>query len=787
MSMPQGPAHALAAMGLGPIGIKKGSRLIPVMLMLLTVVLFLAFVMEGSKDELTAQFTQACTLARKQADEARVKAAAKPAQTGPTALAPAAAPDAAKPTYLRDRCIAPESVGGWPPTIAIEFAKFKTLQDMVPEINVFKLSEVGGTAGMLNIGKSIVKGYIQGLISAVHQHAVDVLKTIGRIGLLSLIPGIAGLIYRRAFWTWFGISFVGLLGVNSILKVEPQNAAALTLTDDALAGTIFLLVVSQVVMMLFAHRLRRYSSSMTTWIPPGLYNKVLALVLVGLAIAMMFFGLGRDVWPYLGRGSGFLAWLFKWEFILVGLPILYTLLRQSVLWSGASPKNIIVCLDGTSNTPDQYELGRLAQTNVFKLFQMLKGKPMKGAGVSFDASIIKRYDDKQIGFYYIGVGNKQENDPIAQLLGQGTGLGAADIMERAYLDIMRVYQPGDRVFIFGFSRGAAIARLLARTIDQRGAPKSVWTLRLFGRHWLVWKSKPDKRSDGRVPIAVLGCWDTVGAFGIAKKIGGIDFQKIDMFKDLSVPDNVRQAYHMVALDEQRDSFVPTLMDPDPIEPGRIVEVWFSGDHANVGGGWATPRLSDVTLDFLLRHVSSGYATDAKTQPGEEGWGIYLSGMRKRDGMEAGINGDGVMVIDPDPLGKLRQWTSSLYTYEPRKLPIHAVISETVFDRMTQSVPVYAPKSLFDLNEELDGRRVTVDKAVARLTDTGSLKKEEKEAILVFKDKLRLTRWPHHVEALREMGAAPNPERDLRNGVASGSAMQGRDAPDAVAEMADAMT
>ena len=244
------------------------------------------------------------------------------------------------------------------------------------------------------------------------------------------------------------------------------------------------------------------------------------------------------------------------------------------------------------------EMGFLAQTNVFKLFRMLKADK-QGMFVptgQFDASLCKRYGEKQIGFYYAGVGNKYDNDPILQTLGLATGKGGADIVERAYLDLVRVYQPGDRVFIFGFSRGAAIARLLARTIDARGAPRSVWTLRLFGKHRTLWTSAKKQP----VPIDVLGCWDTVGSFGVAKTIAGINFQQLNLFKDLTIPDNVVQAYHMVALDEQRAEFEPTLMDPDPIRPERIVEVWFAGDHANIGGGWATDKLSDITLDFLLR-------------------------------------------------------------------------------------------------------------------------------------------------------------------------------------------
>jgi hypothetical protein len=204
---------------------------------------------------------------------------------------------------------------------------------------------------------------------------------------------------------------------------------------------------------------------------------------------------------------------------------------------------------------------------------------------------------------------------------------------------------------------------------------------------------------------------------------------------------------MLALDEMRDSFEPTLMDPDPIRPERIVEVWFSGDHANIGGGWATDKLSDVTLDFLLRRVSSGYATEG-TQPGDETWGLYLSAMQSRkEGIGISLAPDGVPVVDPDALGQVRSWFSNLYSYRPRKLPLHAILSETVFERMTKSIPVYAPQSLFDLNDALDEKRDLIEAKIGKLSETNSLTEGERKAVLEFKDKLRLTRFPHYWDGL----------------------------------------
>lgn len=580
---------------------------------------------------------------------------------------------------------------------------------------------------------------------------ISLFLTVLVVALISIIPGVVGMIYRRNFWSWFIVPF----GIFLIVSLWAQFGG------QATTGSVVILVLAQAFILLLLLRLRRYSNN-DSQLSYGTYNYILGTVLSVIAAHWVLSYFAPTTLPLAGVWDSTLwplGWYGRLAFVVLILPAFFTLFKRSRAWRGAGSKNIVVCLDGTTNTPDQMEGGRLAQTNVFKLFKMLKSdaRPKEAQTGNYNASISKRYGDKQLGLYYSGVGNKFEYNPIVQMLGGAGGLGAADVVDRAYLDVMRVYRPGDRVFIVGFSRGAAIARLLARALDQRGSPRTVWTLRLFGRHWTIWTSKRDKAKDLEIPVTVLGCWDTVGAFGIAKNIAGIDFQKLDLFKDLTVPDNVEQAYHMVALDEEREEFQPTLMDPDPLAPSRIVEVWFSGDHANIGGGWATTKLSDLTLDFVLRKVSSGYAHAEGMVAGDESWGIYLSGVNGEtiapasEGDKAYVDKDGEepFVLHPDALGQLRKWSSALYVYKPRELPNHAIVSQTVFDRMVQAKPLYAPQSLFNLHDNLTEKRQTVNNAVDRLRETDSLKPDEHQTILEFKDKLQLTRWEEHFQDLKQ--------------------------------------
>lgn len=615
------------------------------------------------------------------------------------------------------------------------------------------------------------------------------LITAGQILLVAFIPGIAGMIYRRAFWWWTLVSFGLILILYA--KVTSESIEE----EQFLEATIHTVIALQLVLLLIIPGLRRYASSDIRLffgkfrVPALAYNSLLGVVFLGPALlflaGMALSALGTVMalptfvqqfvqfadqgfeWAWeLWRdwfGSSWVSGLFFAEVLFILMPFVFVLLRRSVLWSDRRPKNIVVCFDGTTNTPDQYEFGKLAQTNVFKLFDMLKADNRSARTFvpkSFNASIAKRYENKQIAFYYGGVGNRFENNPIVQVLGGATGMGSDQVVERSYLDVMRVYNPGDRIFVFGFSRGGAIARLFAQAVEHRGSLRSALVWRVFGRNLTLFR----RRNKQAVPIAVLGCWDTVGSFGIAKTIAGIDFQKIDLFKDLNVANNVEQAYHLVALDERRKEFRPTLMDPDPTKPERIIEVWFSGDHANIGGGWATTKLSDVTLDFMLRQVSSGYAKDGTAEPGKEDWGVYLSaynGTRggdddAADAMETAapaeaartdVDGNEAAVLYPDAKGQLRQWHSDLYEYVDRELPYHAVISETVFERMRKASPLYAPQSLFNHHRELNEKRKVVSAEIDDLAQTQSVTAEERDEILRFRDQLNVTRFDEFLDNL----------------------------------------
>ncbi len=618
-----------------------------------------------------------------------------------------------------------------------------------------------------------VRGYVGTVSMAVSRWVADdapkvvrfQLQTVWVLALLATIPGLAGLIFRRSFGRWFLAAFAILFAVNwgaFALGLGGVGAGLAAQLKNPLS--FYLWIQAGLLLLVLAFRLQRHSAAVTDAANQR-RNIALALFLVVAAIAMLY-GMWARSSPDLLLAGG----------VALLLVIARALFASSSKMSGGAKdgaaKNIVLCLDGTWNEPGTRDLGLLAETNVYRVFRMLKGAAQRNDRVRghFHARQSKEFRDaggvrRQVAFYYHGVGNKMENSALGQTVGGAFGVGAAAIVERAYLDLVRVYRPGDRIFIFGFSRGAAIARMLAGEIGKRDVPRSLWTLRLFGRHFTLWKSSQRIDPNAAASVEVLGCWDTVGAFGLSKNILGIPFQRINLLHDLEVSLAVKRAYHMVALDETRDAFEPTLMPPDPTNPRRIVEVWFSGNRSNVGGGYSTGELADITLDFLLQQVSGGYAWRDGMVPGGDSsdhWGLHLCAARKGIAVAPGTP-----TLDPDPRGQLRHATGPVYAHLPRRLPMYAVIHDSVFERMQSALPVYAPKSLFALNNDLLKMREDVEASVESLAATGALDATENQAILERSRRhLGIMKWSAYLDATEVNGtplrALIDPATELAN-------------------------
>lgn len=251
------------------------------------------------------------------------------------------------------------------------------------------------------------------------------------------------------------------------------------------------------------------------------------------------------------------------------------------------PKKIVFCADGTWNHPQSPVLVEDADTNVYKLYKCLA------------------YTSTQSTTYDSGVGTG--GSLFQHLIAGAFGDGLFQKVKEGYTAIAHVYDEGDSIYIFGFSRGAYTARSLAGMIANCGLPTKGFDKNLVETAFQAYRDKTRRAAllagltqyglfDAQ--ITCLGVWDTVGSLGIPVDPLGID-NKIYGFLDLNLHPDVRNAFHAVSIDEKRREFPPTLWMP-PFATGRHVEqVWFSGVHCDVGGGYAETGLSDITLSWML--------------------------------------------------------------------------------------------------------------------------------------------------------------------------------------------
>lgn len=259
-------------------------------------------------------------------------------------------------------------------------------------------------------------------------------------------------------------------------------------------------------------------------------------------------------------------------------------------------KRLVICSDGTWQ-----DLASPYPTNVVKLAQSVK--PIASDGVT------------QIVFYDAGVGSESQ-----KVLAGATGLGIDRNIEDAYRFLSLNHVNGDEIYLFGFSRGAYTVRSLAGMIycsgmlDRPHITKTHEAYELYRNRGVKPRDRiaTEYRQDygGRVPITLLGCFDTVGALGIP---GLPAFSKLHQqlnkryrFHDTTLNKFIQNALHAVAIDEIREIFNVTPMTKNPdAENQRVIQKWFPGAHGCIGGGTEEYRgLSDASLQWMIDSVGN---------------------------------------------------------------------------------------------------------------------------------------------------------------------------------------
>ncbi|MDB6075250.1 MAG: hypothetical protein JWO89_2890 [Verrucomicrobiaceae bacterium] len=282
-------------------------------------------------------------------------------------------------------------------------------------------------------------------------------------------------------------------------------------------------------------------------------------------------------------------------------------------------KQINVFFDGTANTWE-------ARSNVRRRFELQA-----------------QAEDPQFPCVYIeGVG-------VNTLAGKAFGIGMKKRVLQGYCFLARNWSKGpqDRIHIFGFSRGAFQARMLAGLMAHCGLPDATSNrisdqdLRQLAEK--VWNysvkhlpDPPERASGAKIPLSewtqrleanqteirqqrfstgwtfnyptiqLLGIWDTVPGLPFTELLddGGVVTGTKQVYKVRPYP-NTKVTIHALSLDEKRSQFHPIIVGP-PIDPStKVYEVWFPGAHSDVGGGYRDSNdMAGTTLSWMQQVMRS---------------------------------------------------------------------------------------------------------------------------------------------------------------------------------------
>lgn len=324
-------------------------------------------------------------------------------------------------------------------------------------------------------------------------------------------------------------------------------------------------------------------------------------------------------------------------------------------------RNIVILCDGTGNEISENI------SNVLKLYRCLRKT--------------EKTEPRQIVYYDPGVGtlsrpnvwNKFKQDFNA-VLGLATGYGLDDNVLAAYRFLVHNWQEGDRIYLFGFSRGAYTVRVLAGLIHKIGlimpeqsniagsgliaykafssdeAPK-LEKLGLDLRTFTDGGGEPNpvdrfdnaaqfaRITSSRWPtIHFIGVWDTVASVIVPRP----DRFYVPSFEELAFTlqnPGVKIFRQAISIDEERCMFrlkkwdqpQPYLhnpfMDPSRAEAQDILQVWFAGVHSDVGGGYPEKDsgLSKYPLLWMIDEAHKAGLTVNPRTVKQLAWGIQRKG------------------------------------------------------------------------------------------------------------------------------------------------------------------
>lgn len=329
-------------------------------------------------------------------------------------------------------------------------------------------------------------------------------------------------------------------------------------------------------------------------------------------------------------------------------------------------RNLVVCCDGTGNIWDNdYD------TNVVKLTRLL---------TKSESQIL--YYDPGVGtsntYPSIGLGNRIKTF-TNEVVGLAFGGGVYENIGEAYGFLVEQYQPGDRIFLFGFSRGAFTVRCLAGMVNlfgitRPGTEPMIPTMtriyfQPFDKAGKSGKTRESCAEDIRAVftregkdarVYFLGVWDTVST------VGGLPLSKKNITSSATIAGkNYDHVRHAVALDEYRQAYAPRLYLGESKKQGKdlnfdsgdksVKQIWFTGAHSDVGGSYKEEGLSNCSLKWMVEEA-------------------IAKGLQ--------CNQERVNAINPDPLAlahdqAFKQPLWALTGLQARKIPMEAVLHDSV--------------------------------------------------------------------------------------------------------------
>lgn len=255
-------------------------------------------------------------------------------------------------------------------------------------------------------------------------------------------------------------------------------------------------------------------------------------------------------------------------------------------------KRLFIGIDGTSNAAF-YDL---FYSNVYRMNLALAFKN-------------KDDDSPQTYFYLSGVG--ATGYKYLGLFGKVFGQGLDELILQAYVNLVTNYEPGDKIYVFGFSRGAVAARALAGLISRSGLVKYEFSPSIAAA-WYYFLGdtkragnypyqKPGVTHDG-AKIEFLGVWDTVYGidtnFALKKNL----FMRL-RFENFNLDPSVKTGIHIVSIDDTRKFFRPMMWDRASKLEQKMEQIWLPGVHSDIGGGYGEAFLSTVSLLTMIDRLA----------------------------------------------------------------------------------------------------------------------------------------------------------------------------------------